>query len=98
MPVLRRGEETAAFYVLDGELTVQLDDEVTTAHAGELIFAPRGMPHTLANLSEAPTRFLLVLTPAGFEREFERRAAKQPAVKLPDWARRPAPPLPAGRP
>jgi quercetin dioxygenase-like cupin family protein len=64
-----------AFYVLDRELTVQLDDQLTTVHAGELIFARRGVPHTLANLSETPTRFLLVLTPPGFEREFARASA-----------------------
>ena len=43
-----------AFYVLDGELTFQLDDQVTTARAGELIFAPRGVPHTLANPTKSP--------------------------------------------
>jgi quercetin dioxygenase-like cupin family protein len=80
-----------AFYVLDGELTIQLDNEVATAQAGELIFAPRGVPHTLANLTEAPTRFLLVLTPPGFEREFARRAAKQAGIKPPDWALQPIP-------
>jgi uncharacterized RmlC-like cupin family protein len=64
---------------------------MTTAHPGELIFAPRGMPHTLANPTEAPARFLLVLTPPGFEREFARRAAKQAGIKTPDWALQPIP-------
>jgi quercetin dioxygenase-like cupin family protein len=80
-----------AFYVLDGELTVQVDDQVTTAHPGELIFAPRGAPHTLANLGIAPARFLLVLTPAGFEREFARRAAKEAGTEPPKWALQPIP-------
>jgi quercetin dioxygenase-like cupin family protein len=80
-----------AFYVLDGELTVQLDGEVTTACAGELIFAPRGEPHTLGNLTESPARYLLVLTPPGFEREFARRAANEAGVKPPDWAQQPIP-------
>jgi quercetin dioxygenase-like cupin family protein len=90
-PALHSHAFDEAFYVLDGELTVQLDDDVTTAHAGELIFAPRGVPHTLANLSEAPTRFLVVLTPPGFEREFARRAAEEAGVKPPDWALQPIP-------
>lgn len=80
-----------AFYVLDGELTFQVDDQVTTARAGELIFAPRGMPHTVANLTTAPARYLLVLTPPGFEREFGRRAAKEAGIDPPDWARQPIP-------
>jgi Cupin domain len=68
-----------------------VDDQVTTAHSGELIFAPRGVPHTLANLTEAPARFLLVLTPPRFEREFARRAANEAGVKPPDWALQPIP-------
>ena len=80
-----------AFYVLDGELTFQLGDEQTTAEAGELVFAHRGVPHTVANLTDAPARYLLVLTPAGFEREFARRAAKEAGVEPPEWAQQPIP-------
>lgn len=80
-----------AFYVLDGELTFRLADELTTATAGELVFAPRGVPHTVANLTDAPAGYLLVLTPAGFEREFARRAAKEARVAPPQWARQPIP-------
>ena len=80
-----------AFYVLDGELTVQLGDELTTVSAGELAFALGGVPHTLANRSRAPVRFLIVCTPAGFEREFARRAAAQAGVDLPSWATQPIP-------
>jgi quercetin dioxygenase-like cupin family protein len=80
-----------AFYVLDGELSFQLDEQVTAVGAGELIFAPRGVPHTLANLTESPARYLLVLTPSGFEREFARRTANEAGVKPPDWALQPIP-------
>jgi quercetin dioxygenase-like cupin family protein len=80
-----------AFYVLDGELTFQLRNQQTTAKAGELVFAPRGAPHTLANLTDASARFLLVVTPAGFERELARRAAKEAGVEPPEWALQPTP-------
>jgi mannose-6-phosphate isomerase-like protein (cupin superfamily) len=80
-----------AFYILDGELTFQLGNEQTTAKAGELVFAAGGMPHTVANPTDAPARFLLVLTPAGFEGEFARRAAKEARVAPPEWALQPAP-------
>src|SRR5262245_60444120 len=63
------------FYVLEGELTFQLGSELTIARAGQLAFALGGTPHTLANRSAAAARFLIVCTPAGFEREFARRAA-----------------------
>lgn len=80
-----------AFYILDGELTFQINDDRATAQAGELIFAPRGTPHTLANPTAVRARYLLVITPAGFEREFARRAAQEAGVEPPKWAQQPLP-------
>jgi uncharacterized RmlC-like cupin family protein len=77
--------------VLEGELTFRLRDEVFTRTAGELAFAPRGVPHTYANLSDGPARALIVCTPAGFERYFARMAAKRDGVDPPEWALQPIP-------
>jgi quercetin dioxygenase-like cupin family protein len=74
-PPLHRHDFDETFYVLEGELTFQLGDERSTRRAGELAIAPRGVVHTYANLSGAPARVLLVITPAGFERYFDRIAA-----------------------
>jgi len=65
--------------------------ELVTARQGELAFALRGGPHALANRSSAPARFLIVFTPAGFERMFALRAAEQAGVEPPDWALQPIP-------
>jgi quercetin dioxygenase-like cupin family protein len=59
------------FHVLDGELTFQLGDDLFTAGPGVTVFAPGGAVHALANLSGAEARYLLLCTPAGFERRFE---------------------------
>lgn len=56
-----------AFYMLEGELIFQVEDALVTRGAGELSFAPRNAAHTLANHTDAPARYLLVCTPAGFE-------------------------------
>ena len=77
-PPLHHHAFDEAFYLLDGELTFQLGDELVTAGPGSVTFAPRGIHHTLANLSPATARFLLVCTPAGFERRFEPSATKPP--------------------
>jgi quercetin dioxygenase-like cupin family protein len=90
-PPLHTHDFDEAFYVLDGELTFQLGDELITARQGELAFALRGVPHTLANRSSAPARFLIVFTPAGFERMFARRAAEQAGLEPPEWALQPIP-------
>jgi quercetin dioxygenase-like cupin family protein len=90
-PPLHRHDFDEAFYLLEGELTFQLGDEVFTRTAGELAFAPRNVAHTYANHSDAPTRALLVCTPAGFERYFARMAAERDGVDPPDWALQPWP-------
>lgn len=75
----------------DGELTFQLGDEVLTRTRGELAFAPRGAHHTLANLADAEARYLLVCTPAGFERRFDLMAAEHAGVEPPPEASNPIP-------
>jgi quercetin dioxygenase-like cupin family protein len=90
-PPLHRHDFDEAFYLLEGELTFQLGDEVFTRTAGELAFAPRNVAHTYANHSDAPARALLVCTPAGFERYFARMAAERDGVDPPDWALQPWP-------
>ena len=80
-PFLHKHDFDEAFYVLEGELTFQVEDAVITKRAGELAFAPRGVAHTLANHSDAPARYVLVCTPAGFERYFARMNENPP-----EWA------------
>ena len=52
-----------ALYVLDGELLVELDGRVHDLRPGDFTAMPLGLRHALANLSDAPTRFLSVSTP-----------------------------------
>jgi quercetin dioxygenase-like cupin family protein len=90
-PPLHHHAFDEAFYVLDGQLTVQLDDRLTTIRPGELAFARAGVAHTLANLSQAPARYLLICTPAGFERYFDRLAAEWTGTEPPPEAAKPHP-------
>jgi len=90
-PPLHHHDFDETFYVMEGELTFRLRDEFLTAGPGELVFAPRGVPHTFANLSDAPARQLIVCTPAGFERSFACMAAEREGVEPPEWALRPIP-------
>jgi quercetin dioxygenase-like cupin family protein len=90
-PPLHHHDFDETFYVIDGELTFQVREDLRAAGAGELAFAPRGVPHTYANLSDAPARFLIVCTPAGFERYFARIAAERQGTDPPEWATQPIP-------
>lgn len=70
-PPLHHHAFDEAFYVLEGEVTFQLGDELVTAGPNTGAFAPADSLHTLANLSAERSRYLLLCTPAGFERRFD---------------------------
>jgi mannose-6-phosphate isomerase-like protein (cupin superfamily) len=82
-PPLHHHDFDEAFYIVEGELVFQLEDRIVTRRAGEMAFAPRGVPHTYANQSGAEARFVLVCTPAGFERYFDKLAAEMAGVEPP---------------
>jgi quercetin dioxygenase-like cupin family protein len=90
-PPLHTHDFDEAFYMLEGELIFQVEDTLVTKRAGELSFAPRNLPHALANHSDAPARYVLVCTPAGFERHWARAAAEAAGVDPPEWALQPIP-------
>lgn len=72
------------FYVVEGELTVQVGDRIVTGGPGTWAYAPRDTPHTLGNLGRLDVRVLCVFAPAGFERRFERLLAEQAGEALPE--------------
>ena len=90
-PPLHLHDFDEAFYMLEGELIFQVEDELFTKRAGELAFVPRNVAHALANHTDADARYLLVCTPAGLERHFARMAAASQDVEPPDWALQPLP-------
>jgi quercetin dioxygenase-like cupin family protein len=85
-PPLHTHNFDEAFYVLEGELIFQIEDRLEAKGAGQLSFAPRNVAHALANHSSAPARYVLVCTPAGFERHWARVAAQAAGIDPPQWA------------
>jgi quercetin dioxygenase-like cupin family protein len=78
--------EDEGFYVLEGELTFFSGDRRLQAGPGEYVWWPRGVPHGYRSTSATPTRFLILLTPAGFERFFIEmgQPALAPGLPPPD--------------
>jgi quercetin dioxygenase-like cupin family protein len=79
--VHHREEET--FYVLEGEVTFYADGEARVVQAGGTVFLPRGREHTFRNEGSAPTRMLVLATPAGFERFLQEVAHPLPSADAP---------------
>jgi quercetin dioxygenase-like cupin family protein len=90
-PPLHVHDFDEAFYMLEGELIFQVEDELFTKRAGEFVFVPRNVAHALANHTDADARYLLVCTPAGLERHFARMTAASQDVQPPEWALQPLP-------
>jgi mannose-6-phosphate isomerase-like protein (cupin superfamily) len=60
------------FYVLDGVLAVQFDDEVVELGPGDFCSVPPGVPHTFDNIrkDQPPVKVINLMTPAGYEGVF----------------------------
>ncbi len=61
--------EDEIWYVLEGELTFKIDNQLRSAGPGSVVFGPRNLMHSY-RISKAPAKYLLMLTPAGIERIF----------------------------
>ena len=70
-----------AFYVLEGVLTVRVNDETSDFPAGSYVLIPRGTPHAQGNRGKVPVRVLLTMTPGGFEQSFLDRVELFKTVK-----------------
>ena len=86
-PLHTHTHEDEYTFVLEGEIGVQIGEEVLYATAGDLVFKPRGVAHAFWNRTDAPARCLEVISPGGFEAYFEELAALLPPhVPAPDLA------------
>ena len=73
-PMHTHRHEDEYTYVLEGEIGVQLGEEVRVAQPGDLVFKPRGVPHAFWNATDTMARALEIISPAGFERYFAELA------------------------
>lgn len=73
--------EDEVVYVLEGELTFWIGDDVHRATAGICLFLPRGTEHGYAVVSGV-ARLLVVVNPAGSEEFFVQLDASQCSVDL----------------
>ena len=71
-PLHRHTREDEYSYVLEGRMGALLGDDVVEAGPGDLVFKPRNQWHTFWNAGDEPCRILEIISPAGFERFFQR--------------------------
>lgn len=73
-PLHTHRNEDEYSYVLAGRVGLQLGEETLQAGPGDLVFKPRGVPHTFWNAGDEPVRLLELISPAGFENYFRELA------------------------
>jgi quercetin dioxygenase-like cupin family protein len=62
--------EQEGFYILEGEITVQIGDQRLVTTAGMFANMPVGTPHSFKNESDKPAKMLITVAPAGLEQMF----------------------------
>ena len=62
--------EEEGFYILEGEITIQVGEQRIVATAGMFANLPVGIPHSFKNESDHPAKMLISLAPAGLEKMF----------------------------
>ena len=69
-PLHQHQREDELFYVVEGEITFEVDGKRTVAKAGTMLFAPRLTVHAFQNFSQSAARLLITLVPGGMDRMF----------------------------
>lgn len=77
-PLHCHAHEDELFIILEGELSFWVDGRAIVAAGGDVVFGPRGVPHTFKNCSTRPVRALVQITPPASEMFFKRFTAPAP--------------------
>jgi len=86
-PLHVHAHEDEMWYVLEGHFRFRANTEMLDAPAGSFVFIPRGTHHCFQNIGDQPARILVMFTPAGMERFFERLAELPPGPVDPETYR-----------
>jgi quercetin dioxygenase-like cupin family protein len=74
-PVHLHTREDEGFYVVEGSFLFLVGEEKMETKAGDFLWAPRNVPHTLLNIGSTSARGIVVMSPPGMEDFFLKVAA-----------------------
>lgn len=81
--------EDESFYLLEGQMTFQIGAQTVRAGEGDFVYLPRLVGH--AWTSDTDARFIVFISPAGFETSFIEFSEPATEVTLPPSAEGPPP-------
>jgi mannose-6-phosphate isomerase-like protein (cupin superfamily) len=74
--------EDETFYILEGEMEFYVGDKQFNAGPGDVVFAPRNVPHHF-NIISKTAKALLLINPAGLETIFKEFSVPAQTLDLP---------------
>jgi quercetin dioxygenase-like cupin family protein len=69
-PHIHRREDEA-FFILEGQVAVQVDGRTVSASAGTWLTLPKGTLHAFKSEGTTPARMLILVIPSGLDKFFE---------------------------
>ncbi|HEY7045640.1 MAG TPA: cupin domain-containing protein [Jatrophihabitantaceae bacterium] len=81
-PLHRHDADEETFFVLDGEVRVEVDGQTRAAGAGAVAFLPRRLPHGFV-VTSRQARWLTLHVPAGFDDFVLDAGTRAPSVDAP---------------
>jgi mannose-6-phosphate isomerase-like protein (cupin superfamily) len=70
------------FWILEGDLTFEVGDEIIEASAGDYVFGPRDIPHRFT-VGDRGCRMLFIMVPGGMENVIRATSEPAPTRTLP---------------
>jgi quercetin dioxygenase-like cupin family protein len=83
-PPHRHSREDEAFYIVEGEFQVNLDEQRLTAGPGDWVTLAKGTLHHFKNTGSKPGKILILATPPGLDRFF-LEAGREASDKSPEF-------------
>ncbi len=84
-PLHRHSREDEWFYVLDGEITIEIDGRRFEAGPGCTAYAARGTAHAFQNFRSESSHMLVTVAPAGLDRFFAEISSLNRGLPTPDF-------------
>jgi quercetin dioxygenase-like cupin family protein len=92
VPLHVHHRDDEGFWILEGNVTFEVDDTTIEAHAGDYVFGPRDIPHRYT-VGDDGCRMLFIMVPGGLEdlirdtsEPAPSRTVPPPPERLPDPA------------
>jgi quercetin dioxygenase-like cupin family protein len=78
--------EEESFCIVKGELEFTIRGQTIRPKPGDVLIAPKDVPHVFRNIGQTPAKMIIVCRPAGFE-NFIEEFAQIPPDGPPDFSR-----------